>query len=183
MPLSPSQIIEKHTHFGDSGTGASLSNPSYYSGMTQTDHMSTVSTSSAGFGVASNLPPLPEQRMYQHQMAPLGGDVGTAPTPSPGPDTQPTGGRAIESGVSGISERERAHLRQISETTVSSVNSGNGHQAGESIAGQVLQSPTVIVPSGSIATSSAGGATGSPLRRSIFRESHEDMTEGSGPKR
>ncbi len=51
---------------------------------------------------------------------------------SPGMDpalnqaTSPTPARHFESGVSAVSEADRTHLRQISDTTVSSVMSGGG---------------------------------------------------------
>jgi hypothetical protein len=229
MPMSPGQILEKH--FAPGGGSASMSSPSYYSGMTQTDHLSTISHSTAGVIGGSNLPPLPEQSPYQHlqqqqqqshsphsphsPQAPIRPDsppLGSARDTSPGappaahsPHPQspsPTPGRHIESGVSNLSDRDRAHLRQISDTTISSVNSGAQHQQqqGDPSIGHVMSpSPAAYVtPHSAAAAVSPPGTgaeaqdymsarslptgvaapnngSGSPLRRSIFRESKEDM--------
>jgi hypothetical protein len=74
----------------------------------------------------------------------------------------------VGSGVSEVSERDKAHLRQISDVTVSSI----GTQGGDRVLPEVAEEDT-------------GAPLGSPnspgqSRRSIFRESKEDMGGGGG---
>jgi hypothetical protein len=93
----------------------------------------------------------------------------------------------IASGVSGLSEREMRHLRQISEATVSST-SETGHQEPEPItivqgteispASPMVSPPTAEESPGDDYISSrvpVSPRMGSPLRRSVFHENEEDM--------
>ena len=210
--LTPAEIINKHSHFGSEG---SLNNPSFYSSITQTDHASTVSRSSGG-----NAPPvnnIPPPALYR-PAAPshISFDRG-----SPGADVTPSTAAAVSatspvlphfgSGVSAVSETDRTHLRQISDTTVSSVMSGGSRMAATSqapSAGVPLAVPEQLTPGspspgdspateGAISPPSAGvtegadymtvrrslgvnnggnsATPGSPLRRSVFVEHHDDM--------
>ena len=192
--LTPVEIINRHSHLG------SLNDPSNYSSTTQTDHASTVSRSS-GAAAAHTTPnhpaavsrerhelpspptevPSPDELMTRPDSPPLGreyrvaaeGGVGGTQQQQEGVQGQSGGGsegqRGVTSGVSEVSERDRAHLRQISDATVSSVGTQGGGDR--------------VLPEGGGRVVSAGGAgprTTSPLRRSIFRESREDMGGGKG---
>lgn len=134
--LSHIDVLNRHSSVGrNNGAGnGSLSNPSYCTGGThQIDHASNFSSST---GVASSLPP----HMQGVDGAPpnnfrpdseLMGSVppGTPsanrdmPSPMVSPTTIATRGFAL-SDVSNVSERDKAHLRQISDATVSSMTSG-----------------------------------------------------------
>ncbi|KAK3307584.1 uncharacterized protein B0T15DRAFT_574343 [Chaetomium strumarium] len=138
--------------------------------------------------------------------------VGTSPT-----GTSPTGTAAMASaspggagaspskvlsGVSNLSERDRAHLRQISDTTVSSVTTagpsgGPGGAMVEPISirtgGAIVESPAVVSPPTATgdapdylsARSVSGigstfGQQASPLRRSVFSEDISGGEEDGG---
>jgi hypothetical protein len=143
--LTPVDIISKHTHFGSSGGGGSsspLGNPSFqYSSIAATDHASMVSSNSA-VGGAVHAGPTPAQPYYipEQRVRP---DSAAPPASSPYDDDQtPTAGKPLpaqtsgsttapgdqesprgESGVSAFSERERTHLRNISDpATVSTMD-------------------------------------------------------------
>lgn len=166
--LTPVEIINRHSHLG------SLNDPSNYSSITQTDHASTVSRSSgaAPHPASVSRPELPSPDP-RPDSPPLGTyyDVSAPVSPqATGQGQQQAtggeGGRKVESDVSAFSERDRAHLRQISDATVSSVGSQG---AGDRVLPQVAEG-----------SGSGGTSTTSPLRRSIFRESREDMGGGGG---
>lgn len=138
--LSHVDVLNRHSSVGRANTAGngSLNNPSYYTGGThQIDHASNYTRSSTG--VASSLPP----HMQGMDGAPtnfrpdseLMGSV-PAGTPSanrdmPSPMASPTTTTAARgfalSDVSNVSERDKAHLRQISDVTVSSMTSGQTH--------------------------------------------------------
>lgn len=192
------EIINRHSHLG------SLNDPSNYSSITQTDHASTVSRSS-GAAAAPHTPnpaavsrhelpspptELPSPDLSRPDSPPLGrdydDDVVVSQPVSPQHTGQPqqqiaggqqqqtaggqtggeNGGRQLGSGVSEVSERDRAHLRQISDATVSSVGTQGGGDR--------------VLPEAGGQAAGAGPSTTSPLRRSIFRESREDMGGGKG---
>ncbi|KAI0888676.1 uncharacterized protein GGS22DRAFT_152150 [Annulohypoxylon maeteangense] len=105
----------------------------------------------------------------------------------------------VISGVSSFSDREAGHLRQISDTTVSSVNPDDAHHH-QHQGGNVQNSPPLPVSPPSVDTSSGGtdyishrpsqrsrdggdGTTNSPLRQSIFVESEDDLGPGRGEAR
>ncbi|CAJ2514261.1 Uu.00g023800.m01.CDS01 [Anthostomella pinea] len=225
--LTPVDIINKHTHFGDNpSTPHALStptNPSVFTG--SRDYASSIS-------FANNAGPLPPPPT--HQERPDSPSLGGGP-----PRSQPgsaAGGAAqpgtplrtpIVSGVSGISDREATHLRNISDPSVMSSSppstpppahvGGFHHQAGNpqhyntyhnehhnnnnsvgnlQHAGAPLSSPSPPTPttadapdyvsmhSAANASPLARNLTGyggsvrsanSPLRRSVFRESTDDL--------
>ncbi|KAK4235846.1 hypothetical protein C8A03DRAFT_17452 [Achaetomium macrosporum] len=135
--------------------------------------------------------------------------AGTSPT-----GTSPTGTTAatsaggagavrskVLSGVSNLSERDRAHLRQISDTTVSSVTTagpsavgGPGGAIVEPIrSGTIVESPAVVSPPTATGDApdylsarsvsgmgSASGQQASPLRRSVFSEDISGSEEDGG---
>lgn len=80
----------------------------------------------------------------------------------------------VTSGVSAVSERDRAHLRQISDATVSSVGeAGGGDRVLPAVDEVAATTPTA---SGSGLSPVHGtNSAASPLRRSVFHESVEDM--------
>ncbi len=188
------EIINRHSHLG------SLNDPSNYSSIIQTDHASTVSRSSGAAHTPNpasisrqdvpSPPEIPSPDLSRPDSPPLGThyDVVSAPVSPQATgqtqQTQQTGprqqggaaggeGRQVGSGVSEGSERDRAHLRQISDATVSSVGTHGGDR--------VL--PTHSEEEGGRAVggnSASPTATTSPLRRSVFRESREDMGGGGG---
>ncbi|POS74331.1 kelch repeat protein [Diaporthe helianthi] len=140
------QNMHKHTHFGSTGGGSSpLGNPSFaYSSIAATDHASMVSSNSAAGGAmhagpSSRNPPPTQPLIPEHQERP---DSPALPASSPyDHDRTPTAGKPLptqssngaaprdqesprgESGVSAFSERDRAHLRNISDpATVSTMD-------------------------------------------------------------
>ncbi|KAH6855680.1 hypothetical protein B0I37DRAFT_402400 [Chaetomium sp. MPI-CAGE-AT-0009] len=126
---------------------ASLNNNTSYSSTHQTDHASSPSPQSTP-------PPIPQDNespiFYRPDSDALGrgpttasataSPTGTSPVHGTGTGTGTTAGRTgsgrsnkVLSGISNLSERDRAHLRQISDTTVSSVTTAPG--AGGAVAG------------------------------------------------
>ncbi|KAK0637168.1 hypothetical protein B0T17DRAFT_613795 [Bombardia bombarda] len=221
--LNHTEIINRYTHLSESpavGAG-SINASSFYSGATQQmDHASTLSQ-----------PSMNAQSDHQHDYEylrradsdVLGGSHSaahrSAPVPSPSASPTPpaaggSGRNHVLSGISNLSERDRAHLRQVSDTTVSSVNSGGGN--GDRVLGNAggldsamvmspasmtsVRSPQAVSPPGSGASgdgddyfarpqpftqgqgsgsgNGGGAAASSPLRKSVFKESREDMTDG-----
>ncbi len=57
-PLTPQEIIQKALPLRQQREQLRLNNPSFYSGITQTDHASTVSRSSGGHAVNGSAPSL-----------------------------------------------------------------------------------------------------------------------------
>lgn len=117
--LTPVDIINKHTHFGTGSLNTSL-----YSSIAQTDHASTISgpgttAGSSSIATGGGLRPLPEASMRPD--SPSLGMGFTPATPPPPPVAYAGGAGRVTSGVSGISDTDRSHLRQISETSVSSL--------------------------------------------------------------
>ena len=197
--LSPVEIINKHSHFGQN---SSLNNPSSYSAISQTDHASSVSRSSG------QRPVVPPSDQMRPDSPPLGMTYETYEPVIPAA----TGSRPLtprgESGVSGLSERDRSHLRQISDpTTVSSMETSGtsrptdhpipeeemtlgtnpastpgespgpvsppsaGHQGGEDCLNARRSQPS----SPGAAAAASTSQQGSPLRRSVFYESRDDL--------
>ncbi|KAK0619948.1 hypothetical protein B0T14DRAFT_220847 [Immersiella caudata] len=205
--LSHVDVLNRYSHLSKAIASHNSSlHTSDFSGTHQTDHASvTPSSASVGTGTIQ----------ARHMSVELPG----APVPpSPVPASAATVRGYIPSGISNISERDRAHLRTISDTTVSSVASAprDANDAGGAIpeeqepvtpAGGTLSSPVLpispptqgetgasdYISSGAAAPASAKSTpsragTGqnssptSPLRRSVFHESREDMTDtGVGP--
>lgn len=263
-PLTPVEVIEKHSHFGSSGANtSSRGNPSLgFSSVGATDHASMVSSNSAAGGavaasssrnllpsstsqpprdVRSDSPAIPGASTYDNDHAPGpttspdtsqpapssnnnpdggGGDIAPVTaagvTSTPPPQPAPRG----DSGISAFSERDRAHLRNVSDpATVSTMDGtvvGSPRIAPQQVPGRVVSpepiaeeegaagpalgghpSPPAMVspPTGGEAdgedyvssrsrsdavspvnrTATGHGASSSPARKSVFRESREDM--------
>lgn len=193
----------------------SLNNGSYYSsGTHQIDHASSVSPSSPSVTANIGGYQTPQPQELAHSPDPTISNPESLNNPPSA--TQPPAPRGyIPSGVSGISERDRAHLRTISDTTVSSVTSGpadRNFRSPEPGSGEAAQQPhshrhesidalspvaegtgtlpTAVSPPSAeqveggdylsarpLGQSSATSPT-SPLRRSVFHESREDMNGG-----
>jgi hypothetical protein len=159
-------IINKHTHFAPGGY-RSPSNPSYNSDSKYSDQTSMVSRSSGVLGTLtrSESPAI----------------MSSATEPPTSPARSNTG--RIVSGVSGISDREASHLRQISEATVSSQESGAILEEPATSAqspvtpGETgpVSPPTGEERTGSDYISARHPSSGSPLRRSMFRENEDDL--------
>ncbi|KAI5861883.1 hypothetical protein GGS23DRAFT_117206 [Durotheca rogersii] len=108
-------------------------------------------------------------------------NAAAAAAPSSGPR------KAVVSGLSGISSRDSAHLRQISDVTVSSdagsaappaYNEGAGNQ--QQPRGNAPAEPPTANQAGSDWDRGDRAGAGSPLRRSIFHEDTGDLG-GRGP--
>ncbi|TLS31551.1 hypothetical protein PpBr36_02992 [Pyricularia pennisetigena] len=231
--LTPVEIINKHSHLHQNH-GGSIHSSNMYSSIGQTDHVSGISRvsgpSEAGFrnddavqGIRPDSPALGSVGAYGG----AGARVEMGITQNYQPDRQQSPTPRNESGVSGISDRDRRHLRHLSDETVSSVHSGAGigspgrgplsqymnadgsssHTADISSA----QANNIISPASSGPTALGGNHPlvgtpplvspptaddepqdylsvqpqqqtrainaqyGSPLRRSIFRESEDDL--------
>lgn len=175
----------------------SLNNRSYYSsGTQQMDHASSMSSPTP------QPPPVPPNESpvyYRPDSDALGNAPMTSATTSPTTTTTPATAAAspstargnVLSGISNISERDRVHLRQISDTTVSSVTTAAGGDrvfAGGPVAAArdgLVESPAVVSPPGAgpveaaadylSARGQGSASAGSPLRRSVFTERREDM--------
>ncbi|KAJ0114490.1 hypothetical protein J7T55_004733 [Diaporthe amygdali] len=252
--LTPVDIISKHTHFGSAGGSSSpLGNPSFaYSSIAATDHASMVSSNSAAGGAmfagpSSRSPPTaspfnPEQQVRPDSPAlpatsPYDDDhTPTAGKPLPAPTSNNSNAAAAassaaqgesprgESGVSAFSERDRSHLRNISDPATVSTMDGTlvgSPRLGPQPTGRVASPPimeegslntlrshptpggtppaVISPPTGGEADGedyvSAKGSSGpvsplnppaappvprssnspAPSRKSIFRESMEDM--------
>ncbi|CCC14461.1 hypothetical protein SMACR_09267 [Sordaria macrospora] len=138
--LSHVDILNRHSSVGRVNTAGngSLNNPSYYTGATQQmDHASNFTRSSRG--VASSLPPYMQGvdgaptnfRPDSELMGSVPSGAASANREIPSPMVSPTTTTATRgfalSDVSNVSERDKAHLRQISDATVSSMTSGQTH--------------------------------------------------------
>lgn len=159
--LSPVEIIARHSRLGSHNDPSS-----YHSSTSQTDHASTVSQSS-GVPIAVSrheLPSPPTETASpsggsRPDSPPLGRDGDAVGQPVGAQTGGGNGGIQLRSGVSEVSDADRAHLRQVSDATVSSVGTRGGGDR--------------VLPEGG---GGQGGA--SSLRRSVFRESDEDMGVG-----
>ncbi|KAK4172604.1 hypothetical protein QBC36DRAFT_349419 [Triangularia setosa] len=219
-PASP-HVNSPYASFDESpavGRGSVNKGSSYNSNIHQVDHASNISS-------LGSTPPPPQQpatipehygtSFYRPDSDALGNPPVTTPTSGhPTNGTSSTLRNQVFSGISNLSDRDRSHLRQISDTTVSSITSG--HQPGVGQHGQILshagfperlvESPAVVSPptAGPMGESpdylsarplpgqvqqwqaQQAQAANSPLRKSVFTESKEDMTDpngGPGPGR
>ncbi|KAI0014237.1 hypothetical protein F4779DRAFT_910 [Xylariaceae sp. FL0662B] len=219
--LTPVDVINKHTHFGSNPqaqTPRSVSTPtnaSFFASTTASrDHASSISSqhhqqNPTAAAAAAAAPPPQQQRPDSPALG------RPAPAPAPPPHTR----AHIVSGVSSVSSREAAHLRQISDATVSSSEHNTPGDGGGSGSGSRPQTPppppffsplsspglggpvspptvpehgddgapdyvsvqhghgrNLMGGSGSGGGAGAGSAS-SPLRRSVFRESADDLGE------
>ncbi|KAK1752104.1 hypothetical protein QBC47DRAFT_433058 [Echria macrotheca] len=216
--LSHIDVMNRYSRLA---SGASLNNGSHYttSGTQQIDHAS-VAPSPSSASVATSGAAARASASARHASSELAGDT-PPPAPAPPPVSPAVAGAGargyIPSGVSNISERDRAHLRTISDTTVSSV--ATGAQVGGDVGAGAVSSPSPPTGDGGIGGGGgdyisakgrgegqqiqgagekkageqsteepqgqrrAGGANHSPtqvLRRSVFHESREDMTDEKG---
>ncbi|KAK4196303.1 hypothetical protein QBC40DRAFT_300413 [Triangularia verruculosa] len=196
------------------GRGSVNKGTSYLNNTHQTDHASNI------LSLGSTPPPPPPQQpatmipehygtsFYRPDSDALGNPPVTTPTSGhPTNGTSSTLRNQVFSGISNLSDRDRSHLRQISDTTVSSITSG--HQPGIGQHGQILshsgfperlvESPAVVSPptTGPMGESpdylsarplpgqaqaqqwqaQQAQAANSPLRKSVFTESKKDMTD------
>ncbi|KAM7220918.1 hypothetical protein V8F06_003642 [Rhypophila decipiens] len=152
--LNHVDVMSRYSHLGQDMTGSSLNHPSAYSHTSQIDHASSLSRSSnsvvggqqsfmpldyrpdsdllgnpiltpTGASSAYTTSPVPalatvsETEVASHNNGPA------APTNNPTQQQQHNSSRVL-SGISNLSERDRAHLRQISDTSVSSLGGGDG---------------------------------------------------------
>jgi len=196
--------MNRYSHLGEAIAthhSSSLNASTQYtsSGTHQTDHAS-VAPSSASVGNSTV--------QARHMSVELPAMPNTDPA-SPVPQSAATASTIrgyIPSGVSNISERDRVHLRTISDTTVSSVASAPRNAETEAVAEEptpqvdTLVSPEAVSPPTATATSQGPASDyvtaqplapvrngsnvspTSPLRRSVFHESREDMTDSTDPK-
>ncbi|KAK3996151.1 RING finger protein B [Cladorrhinum sp. PSN332] len=224
-PLPYTDVINRYSKLGETPIlprGAVNEGSFYSSGTQQIDHASTVSHPVSAFNASSSGGANPTPPPPLNDSSPLGyrpdsdalGNPNQTPTSATtgtgtgtGTGTNSTMRQNIVSGFSQISDRDKSHLRQISDATVSSVASGPGHHHSHSADGRIL-SPTTV-PEGDesdfarftaspavVSPPTAGGfgeapdylsarggqpqATSSPLRKSVFSESLEDMNGGGG---
>ncbi|KAF5008911.1 hypothetical protein FDECE_4843 [Fusarium decemcellulare] len=158
--LSPIEIIQKHSHFASGKP--SMSDPSYSSYSMGAEHTSTVSRSTGQAGIS-------------------------------GPDSPTAGHSRITSDVSGVSEGDAAQLRNIGGTPVSprsmdaqiaspAVKAGSDNLPSPPLDPSPLSPPVEQTPvSPPSADETSGGdyltakSSASPLRKSMFVESEEDM--------
>ncbi|KAK4225093.1 RING finger protein B [Podospora fimiseda] len=217
-PLPYTEVINRYSKLGETpilprgGNGGAINEGSFYSssGTQQIDHASTVSHPVSAFNASSTggavpTPPPPPAPMNDSSPLAYRPDSDALGNPTtPGTGTSSTVRQNIVSGFSQISERDKSHLRQISDATVSSVASGPaGHHHSHSADGRILSptvpegdesrftaSPAVVSPPSAgvfgeahdyLSARGGGGggqtpqATSSPLRKSVFSESLEDM--------
>ncbi|KAK1998946.1 hypothetical protein LX36DRAFT_575338 [Colletotrichum falcatum] len=190
--LTPVEIINKHTHFGTNSNPATAHQSSYYASISSNENASSLSRSSGVLG---------DQTRAQ---SPDRGPPSPPPvTTTAEPDRTPSD--RIGSDVSGLTDRDARHLRHLSEATVSSASSGGGGEQGGELGGPaarvqprrgvpdaVPETPTPGHPSPlspptrasdgddyigarMLPVSPAGTRT---LRRSMFRESEDDVGPG-----
>ncbi|KAK7417379.1 hypothetical protein QQX98_004656 [Neonectria punicea] len=150
--LSPIEIIQKHSHFAEPKS-TSLSDPSYSSFSMGQDHASTVSRSSAAANSAAVVPGSPDD----------------------------ASGR-VTSNVSGVSEAELAKLRRLSGGPVSPRSDTGDVPSKEEKVASDMPSPTPVSPPSAGENASQDYLSArpavSPLRKSVFLESEEDMGKG-----
>lgn len=128
-----------------SPTPASLNDPTHYPTTHQTDHASSASHPPSSYPTPPPIPHDDESPIFYRpdsdalgRAPPLSATTASPSTPGGGTGTGTFSSRTREnkvlSGISNLSERDRAHLRQISDTTVSSVTTTaaahNGHGNG-----------------------------------------------------
>lgn len=191
------EVINRMSHLGESpavGRG-SLNNGSFYSnGTQQIDHAST------GSGPTPQppppVPPNASPVYYRPDSDALGNAPMTSATTSPTTTTTASPNTArgnVLSGISNLSERDRTHLRQISDTTVSSVTTVPGGDrvflnSPAAVREGFVESPAVVSPPAAgpaegvdylSAQEQRSSSGGSPLRRSVFTERTEDMNSGN----
>ncbi|KAF5019644.1 hypothetical protein F66182_8348 [Fusarium sp. NRRL 66182] len=156
--LSPIDIIQKHSHFATDQKSHSMSSPSSNSYFIGAEHASTVSRST-------------------------GPRVST-----PGPDSPTAAHSRIASDVSGVSEGDVSRLRQMASPVSPRTDDGQfAAMVGSDILPSPPADPTPTSPLGQVAVSppSANETPGqdyisaksssSPTRKSMFKESEEDM--------
>ncbi len=188
--MTPVEIINKHSHFAQNR--GSVHNSSHYSSIAQADHASSISYVSGARSV--QLAPTASYSDHRPDSPPLGTPAAQQSGAAAGPSNRGA------SGVSGLSEHDRAHLRQISDTTISSVDTSRDRPVAVPETTAPGNSPlsASVLPLGSAGAVSpptpylgegddymiphqpspalgSGPATNSPLRRSVFHESQEDM--------
>ncbi|KAM7203519.1 hypothetical protein V8F33_002139 [Rhypophila sp. PSN 637] len=205
--LSHVDVMNRYSHLGQDITGSSLNNPSAYSHTSQIDHASSLSRSSTSVGGQHGFMPFdyrPDSDLLGNPILPPTGASSaytTSPVPALAtvsetevathnnnnnngpstvvpPSTNPQHTSRVLSGISNLSERDRAHLRQISDTSVSSVTThlggdrilyspepGSYPQHSQQTQTQpeqqpLLQQQQVVASPGPVSPPTAGGADG-----------------------
>ncbi|KAI0021266.1 hypothetical protein F4780DRAFT_296077 [Xylariomycetidae sp. FL0641] len=200
--LSHEQVIEKHTRVGSKPNSPAVlsppSNLSFNTGNISRDQPSSISTPPPAGTTTTNVsstgptpPPYadPTPSSFQPQQRPdspsLGATTGegaaasTTTATSPPPPSQFRG--AVVSDLSSVGDREASHLRNVSNATVSSAGSPEpGQQRFGAISppdGDASDYGSVHGGGGRPMPGPSGSVTGNPFRRSVFRESTEDLGE------
>ncbi|KAK6211817.1 hypothetical protein LQW54_005677 [Pestalotiopsis sp. IQ-011] len=189
--LTPVDIINKHSHFARSPhTATTPTNPSSFSNYSSNIEHASISTNSqtrAIFPGSDGRPDSPALPPPSASTPPTGG--------IPPPDNR------VVSDLSGISGREQSHLRNISDASVSTgIDDATGAGDGTAPPTPVIGNAIPMSPPGPVSPPSAGadgredyfqsvgrtlttgnnsgptyGAAASPLRRSVFVESQDDL--------
>ncbi|KAF7539028.1 hypothetical protein G7054_g2418 [Neopestalotiopsis clavispora] len=182
--LTPVDIINKHSHFARSPHSATTpTNPSSFSNYSSNIEHASISTNSQTRAIFPNgseaRPDSPALPITSASTPPLGA-------------SQPPADNRVVSDLSGISNREQAHLRNISDASVST-GAGVGTAPPTPVMGNTFVAGPVSPPSAgadgredyfqsvgqTLTTGNSSGTpqgTGaSPLRRSVFVESQDDL--------
>ncbi|KAI1379342.1 hypothetical protein F4677DRAFT_328479 [Hypoxylon crocopeplum] len=185
-------------------TPHSISTPTIYTGNGSHDHPSSISSSNS---------PQPPSYAQRPDSPPLGNTNPMASINAYVADTHtttPPSRNGVASGVSGISDRDKAHLRQISDATVSSATGSQGPAAAAAAPEAPTPAPapapqdpfSPISPPLPVSPPSVfsvegheasdyisqqgrgqGPNIGSPLRRSMFHENGDDLGEHDEQRR
>ncbi|KAI0132763.1 hypothetical protein BJ170DRAFT_261256 [Xylariales sp. AK1849] len=191
--LTPIDVINKHSHFAPR-TPHSATNPSSLgSKYSVSQGHGSISSQSQAQSRGFSTPAMDAARPDSPALGTVVGPTPTTPQSSHSqPQRPPPGNPRVVSDVSSISQRDQAHLRQISDASISSA-------AGAAAPTPDIDHARPISPSVPVSPSSADGreapdyisvgrsltgnaTAASPLRRSIFYESKDDLGEGSSKR-
>ncbi|ETS82513.1 hypothetical protein PFICI_04389 [Pestalotiopsis fici W106-1] len=185
--LTPVDIINKHSHFARSPhTATTPTNPSSFSNYSSNIEHASISTNSQTRGIFPGSEARPDSPALP---------ITSASTPPLGAAQPPPDNRVV-SDLSGISNREQAHLRNISDASVVSSGAGVvGTAPPTPVMGHAFPSPALVSPpsagpegredyfqsvgqtlnTGNSSSGTPLGSGASPLRRSVFVESQDDL--------
>ena len=174
--LTPVEIINRHTHFAPGASWRVANSSSVYNSTLETEESSATDSHLVGTASGGTVGLTGASQTLSPMSATAAGTLaGAGLLPYRPPST-----------VSGISGREAAHLRQISGDTVSS-GEVDGENTGATPSVQVdpagtqadlttpVSPPTTGLESGDGRGDYLTAAPTPPVRRSVFRESEEDM--------